>query len=236
MFGKGNKSNNKVKNEVKKEYKIKNLANKLTVARIIMVIIMILVAYIIPVLAQNVESMQKGLSIRELGFVLPYTALAVLIVFTLAAITDKLDGYIARKRNEITTFGKFLDPIADKILVLAAMIILVEWKLLPAWIPIIILFREFIVSGYRLVAAEKGGEVIAASIWGKIKTVTQVVAIFFAFLSTKPYWACFNGTTSGIPWWINLFATVFMTIAIIATIGSGADYLYNGRDLFREKK
>lgn len=219
-----------------KKYRIKNLANKLTVARIIMVIIMILVAYIIPALALNVESIKKGLVIKEFGFALPYTALAVLIVFTLAAITDKLDGYIARKRNEITNFGKFLDPIADKILVLAAMIILVEWKLLPAWIPIVILFREFIVSGYRLIAAEKGGKVIAASIWGKIKTVTQVVAIFFALLSTKPYWACFNGTTAGIPWWINFFATVFMTIAIIATIGSGIDYLYKGKDLFKDKK
>lgn len=228
----------KEKNDtIKKEYKIKNLANKLTIARIIMVIIMILAAYIMPVLAENIEAIQKGLSIRELGFVLPYSAFAVLVIFTLAALTDKLDGHIARKRNEITNFGKFLDPIADKILVLAAMIILVEWNLLPAWIPIVILFREFIVSGYRLIASEKGGKVVAASIWGKIKTVTQVVAIFFALLSTKGYWACFNGTCAGgLPWWINFFATVFMTVAVIATIGSGIDYLYKGKDLFVDKK
>ena len=87
------------------------------------------------------------------------------IIFILASITDKLDGYIARSKNQITTFGKFLDPIADKILVLAAMLILVEDNRLPAIIPIIVLFREFIVSGYRLVAVEKGGKVIAASVW-----------------------------------------------------------------------
>ncbi len=88
-------------------------------------------------------------------FNVPLTWIIIDFIFILASITDKLDGYIARSRNQITTFGKFLDPIADKILVLAAMIMLVESNRLPAWIPIIVLFREFIVSGYRLVAVEK---------------------------------------------------------------------------------
>ena len=92
-------------------------------------------------------------------------------------------------RNQVTTFGKFLDPIADKILVLAAMLILVEKQLLPAWIPIIVLTREFAVSAYRLIAVEQGGKVIAASIWGKLKTVTQMVAIVSAFIDI-------NGTNS----------------------------------------
>ena len=135
-----------------------NLANKLTIFRIILVPIMV----IIPFLGINGEI-----------FNIPLTWIIIDLIFIIASITDKLDGYIARSRNQITTFGKFLDPIADKILVLAAMIMLVEANnRLPAWIPIVVLFREFIVSGYRLVAVEKGGKVIAASIWGKLKTVT----------------------------------------------------------------
>ena len=104
------------------------------------------------------------------------------VIFIIASITDKLDGQIARSRNEITTFGKFLDPLADKILVLSALVILVEYQKIPSWIPIIVLAREFIVSGYRLIAVEKGGKVIAASIWGKLKTVTQMIAIIACFL------------------------------------------------------
>ncbi len=91
------------------------------------------------------------------------------LIFIVASITDKLDGYIARSRNQVTTFGKFLDPLADKILVLSALVILVEYGKIPSWIPIIVLAREFIVSGYRLIAVEKDGKVISASIWGKIK-------------------------------------------------------------------
>ena len=100
-----------------------------------------------------------------------------LIIFILASLTDAIDGKIARKYNLVTNFGKFLDPIADKILVLAAMVMLVEMNKLPAWIPIIVLFREFVVSGYRLIAVENGGQVIAASIWGKIKTATDHCSI-----------------------------------------------------------
>ena len=107
------------------------------------------------------------------------------VIFIIASITDKLDGYIARSRNQITTFGKFLDPLADKILVLSAMLMLVEMGYLPAWIPIIVLAREFVVSGYRLIAVEKGGKVIAASIWGKIKTATQMIAIILALLDSN---------------------------------------------------
>ena len=135
-----------------------NLANKLTIFRIILVPIMVIIPF---------------LGIQGSWNYIPYEWIIIDLIFIIASITDKLDGSIARKRNEITTFGKFLDPIADKILVLAAMIMLVEAGRLPAWIPIIVLFREFIVSGYRLVAVEKGGKVIAASIWGKIKTVAM---------------------------------------------------------------
>ena len=154
-------------------------------------------------------------------------------VLIIASITDKLDGYLARSRNEVTTFGKFLDPIADKILVLAAMIMLVEATKLPAWIPIIVLFREFIVSGYRLIAVEKSGNVIAASIWGKLKTVTQMIAIILAFIDTNPFGAIFTNSLTGYNFAINLIVTLMMIICVIATIFSGWDYIKNGKDLLK---
>ena len=144
-----------------------NLANKLTIFRIILVPIMVIIPF---------------LGIQGELFSIPITYLIIDLIFIIASITDKLDGYIARSRNQVTTFGKFLDPLADKILVLTAMIMLVEMGRLPAWIPVIVLSREFIVSGYRLIAVEKGGKVIAASVWGKLKTVTQMIAIILAFL------------------------------------------------------
>ena len=124
-----------------------NLANKLTIFRIILVPIMVIIPF---------------LNIKGNLFEIPITCIIIDAIFIIASITDKLDGYIARSKNQVTTFGKFLDPLADKILVLAAMIMLVEMNKLPAWIPIIVLAREFMVSGYRLVAVEKGGIVIAA--------------------------------------------------------------------------
>ena len=119
-----------------------NLPNKLTIFRIILVPIMVIIPFL-------------GLENEYLG--IPVQYLIIDLIFVLASITDKLDGYLARKNNQVTTFGKFLDPLADKILVLAAMIMLVEMNKLPAWIPIIVLDREFIISGYRLIAVEKGG-------------------------------------------------------------------------------
>lgn len=123
-----------------------NLANKLTIFRIILVPIMVIIPFL------GITGEWNGI---------PISFLIMDAIFIIASITDKLDGYIARSRKQITTFGKFLDPLADKILVLSAMLILVECGHLPAWIPIIVLTREFIVSGYRLVAVEKGGKVIA---------------------------------------------------------------------------
>ena len=120
------------------------------------------------------------------------------IVFIIASITDKLDGYIARSRNQVTTFGKFLDPLADKILVLSALVMLVEFGKIPAWIPVIVLSREFIVSGYRLLAVEKGGKVIAASIWGKLKTVTQMIAIILMFVDKYNFFDFVRSTTNEV--------------------------------------
>ncbi|MBS5864556.1 MAG: CDP-diacylglycerol--glycerol-3-phosphate 3-phosphatidyltransferase [Clostridium sp.] len=190
-----------------------NLPNKLTIFRIILVPIMAIIPF----------------------FNFDIKWIVIDFIFILASITDKLDGYIARSKNQITTFGKFLDPIADKILVLAAMLILVEDNRLPAIIPIIVLFREFIVSGYRLVAVEKGGKVIAASVWGKLKTVTQMLALILAFVDQNGFAQCFIGGLTGFAWWYNFITTILMSVSVVAAVLSGIDYIAKGKDLFKEE-
>lgn len=196
-----------------------NLANKLTIFRIILVPIMVIIPF---------------LGIQGSWNYIPYEWIIIDLIFIIASITDKLDGTIARKRNEITTFGKFLDPIADKILVLAAMIMLVEAGRLPAWIPIIVLFREFIVSGYRLVAVEKGGKVIAASIWGKIKTVTQMIAIILMCIDINGYFGMLKEHLTGWNLALNIVTSVLITISVIATIFSGWEYIKDGKELLKD--
>ena len=164
---------------------------------------------------------------------MPLTYLIIDIIFILASLTDKLDGYIARSRNQITTFGKFLDPIADKILVIVAMLILVEVGRLPAWIPAIVVIREFVVSGYRLIAVEKQGKVIAASVWGKIKTCTQILGLVVAFVDVNSFGAIFSGNLTGFAFGLNLVTTVLLSISVIATIFSGIDYLKGSKELFK---
>lgn len=197
-----------------------NLPNKLTILRILLVPIMVIIPFF------NIQGEVLGI---------PITYLIVDAIFIIAAITDKLDGYIARSRNQITAFGKFLDPIADKIVVIAAMIMLVEIGHLPAWIPIIVLFREFAVSGYRLIAVQQNGNVIAANIWGKLKTVTQMVAVALSFIDPNPYGAIFNGNLAGYEFAINLVVTLIMSVSVVATIFSGWEYLKGGKDLFKDK-
>lgn len=199
-----------------------NLPNKLTIFRMILVIIMM----IIPMFDSLVGIPGEFFGITTAFWIMN-------IIFIIAAITDKLDGTLARKWNQVTTFGKFLDPIADKILVLAAMMMLVEMNKIPAWIPVIILFREFVVSGYRLVAVENGGKVIAASVWGKLKTVTQMIAIILAFIDTSYYGGFINAGLTGYNYIINLVMSGMMTICVIATIFSGYDYIKNGKELFK---
>ena len=210
-----------------------NLPNKLTIFRIILVPIMVFIPYL------NIQGEFLGI---------PISYLIIDLIFIIASITDKLDGSIARAKNLITTFGKFLDPIADKILVLSALIILVDLNKIPAWIPIIIVFREFVVSGYRLIASTEGGQVISASIWGKLKTVTQMIAIILAFIdkfnfgdfifrvSTKQQMMESSAgiLMNGPQYIINILATVFLVICVIATIISGIDYLKGGKELLKQ--
>lgn len=196
-----------------------NLPNKLTIFRIILVPIMVIVALL------NIEGTFLNI---------PITYWIINLIFIIASYTDHLDGKIARKNNLVTTFGKFADPLADKILVLAAMLILVEYGKLPAWIPIIVLAREFMVSGYRLIAVEKGGEVIAANIWGKLKTTTQMIAIVLSFLDLNSFAQFLTTKLTGYNLIINILSTVFMLISVIATIFSGWTYMKDGKKLFKD--
>ena len=200
-----------------------NLPNKLTIIRICLVPVMVIIPFL-------------GLTNEIFGIELQFWIMN--FIFIIASITDKLDGSIARSKNLVTNFGKFLDPIADKILVLAAMLILVEKQMIPAWIPIIVLTREFVVSAYRLIAVEQGGKVIAASNWGKLKTVTQMIAIIFAFINingTNIFFGFIHGNLTFPELVINMITSIMMLISVFSTIFSGWDYLKGGKDLFKDR-
>ena len=198
-----------------------NLPNKITIARILLVPIMMLMPYI-------------GITAKT-SFGLPIVNIIILIIFLVASFTDYLDGHIARRRNIVTNFGKFLDPIADKLLVLAALVMLVEAKIIPGWIPIIIAAREFMVSAIRMLVATEG-KVIAASKLGKIKTVTQMVAISLAFLDTNYFMSFVCGGLTGFALILNILMSVAMVLAVIATIWSGVDYFMKSKDVVLQSK
>lgn len=200
-----------------------NLPNKLTILRILLVPVMVLIPFF-------------GIKTEILNVEIEFWIMN--LIFIIASITDKLDGSIARSRNLVTNFGKFLDPIADKILVLAAMLILVEKQMIPAWIPIIVLTREFAVSGYRLIAVEQGGKVIAASKWGKLKTVTQIIAIILAFININGTNTFLNFVHGGLnipELMINVLTSFMLIISVIATIFSGWDYIKGGKEFLKDK-
>lgn len=174
-----------------------NLPNRLTVLRVCMVPV-----FVVFMLWNGLGSSAK------------YVAA---VIFILASMTDWLDGYLARKNNLVTDFGKFMDPIADKLLVCSAMICLVEKGALPAWIVIIIIGREFIISGFRLVASDKG-VVIAASYWGKFKTVSQMIMIILMIMNIQN--TVFQGAI-----------TVFVVIAVALTVISLVDYILKNKNV-----
>ena len=173
-----------------------NTANKLTMLRVLMIPAFLLVLYM------NV----------------PYANYWALVIFAVASLTDMLDGYIARHYNQITDFGKFMDPLADKCLVTAAMLWFVEIGQMPAWALLVVIVREFGVSGLRMVAADKG-RVIAAAWSGKIKTASTMVCIVLMLLP--------------IPAVLN---TVCVAVIVITTIYSGAEYFLKNKDILAEAK
>lgn len=198
-----------------------NLPNKITIARILLVPVMMIIPYL-------------GIT-ASLPWGLPVANLIILAIFLVASFTDYLDGHIARKRNIVTNFGKFLDPIADKLLVLAALVMLVEADIIPSWIPIVIAAREFMVSAIRMLVATEG-KVIAASKLGKIKTVTQMVGISLAFLDTNSFMSFVNGGLTSYELILNVLMSIGMILAVIATIWSGVDYFMKSKDVVLKSK
>lgn len=168
-----------------------NLPNKLTLLRIVLVPVFVVVLY--------------------LSF--PYNNLVALAIFILASITDLLDGKIARKYHLVTDFGKFMDPIADKLLVTAALLVFVDWHMMPAWVAIVVIAREFIVSALRLVAASNG-RVIAAGWSGKVKTASTMVCICVMLL--------------GLPAVVDVICSA---VILVTTAYSGVEYLVKNRDV-----
>lgn len=148
-----------------------------------------------------------------------YIAVAIFIV---ASLTDMLDGKIARKYNLVTNFGKFMDPLADKLLVCSAMICLIELDRLAAWIVIVIIAREFIISGFRLVASDNG-VVIAASYWGKFKTTFQMLMVIVLILDIQ------------MPFF-KILGTVLTYVALILTVVSLIDYIVKNKDVLKDQK
>ncbi|WP_294406228.1 CDP-diacylglycerol--glycerol-3-phosphate 3-phosphatidyltransferase [uncultured Clostridium sp.] len=196
-----------------------NLANKLTLIRIILVpVFLIFIA-------------GKG--------IIPYSSTIATAIFVLASITDKLDGYIARSRNQITNFGKFMDPLADKLLVTAALISLVELHIVPGWAAVIIIAREFAVSGLRAIAASQG-RVIAASWWGKIKTVIQIIAIILLLLKVNindfEYLTKLVDSNDMWKQFFNVVPSIMLMAAVIITLISGYEYFKHNKEALSTDK
>lgn len=193
-----------------------NLPNRITITRIMMVPVFLVFLLPFPewfIQLSYFRSFQDQLSAIN-QFILQYGNFIAAGIFLIAASTDGLDGYIARKRRQITKFGKFLDPIADKLLVTAALVALVQRGDLTGWAATIIISREFIVTGLRLVASAEGN-VIAASPLGKIKTVAQIIAIMATLIKNYPFTLIVN-----FP-----FDRWAMFVAVVITIYSGYDYI-----------
>ena len=172
-------------------------------------------------------NLPNKLTIFRVILVIPFVALMLngydlwaVAVFIIASLTDLLDGKIARKYNLITDFGKFMDPLADKLLVCSAMIALIEMNRIPSWVVIIIIAREFIISGFRLIASDNG-VVIAASYWGKFKTTFQMVMICL-MIANFPQ--------------LQILTNIIMWIALILTVVSLIDYLVKNKDVMKNTK
>ena len=176
-----------------------NLPNKLTMFRVI------LIPFFVVFMLIDITLYDKWIA---------------LAIFIIASLTDLLDGKIARKYNLVTNFGKFMDPLADKLLVCSALICLVALNRIPAWMVIVIIAREFIISGFRLIASDNG-VVIAASYWGKFKTTFQMVMICLMIADITA---------------ISIVTTVVMWVAVVLTVVSLVDYLVKNKDVMKDTK
>lgn len=176
-----------------------NLPNKLTMFRVI------LIPFFVLLMLVPITAIDKWIALG---------------IFIIASLTDWLDGYLARKYHLVTNFGKFMDPLADKLLVCSALICLIELDRIPSWMVIIIIAREFVISGFRQVAADNG-VVIAASYWGKFKTTFQMIAVCLMIADITA---------------LSLVTTIVTWIAVILTVVSLIDYLVKNKDVMKESK
>ncbi|MBE5813368.1 MAG: CDP-diacylglycerol--glycerol-3-phosphate 3-phosphatidyltransferase [Clostridiales bacterium] len=203
-----------------------NLPNKITISRILLIPIFMIVLYL-PI---------------------PYREIIALAIFIIAAATDGIDGHIARSRNLVTNFGKFLDPLADKLLVTAALVALVGMQRIPSWIVTVIIAREFAVTGIRLLAVGEG-RVIAASMLGKIKTVTQIIAISLLLIDTytlsgqdvfmvEKIKTVITGLiqTPSLMGVISILSTLMVIVATFTTLYSCYDYIVKNVDVLKSNK
>lgn len=188
-----------------------NIANRLTLYRILMIPVFILLLSL-PLEWGTLTIISTSISVNYF---------LAGCVFAIAASTDYLDGYLARKLNLVTNFGTFADPMADKLLVIAALILLVQHQLIPAWMVILIVSRELLVTGLRVLLAQSNGQVMAAAWPGKIKTFTQMFAILF-----------FLWNNLGFSWLPFSLAHFLMWICLFFTVYSGIDYFYHARHLW----
>ena len=178
-----------------------NLPNKITIFRVCMIPV-----FLVFMLVQGI----------------PYGNFIATAIFAIACASDALDGHIARKHNLVTNFGKFMDPIADKLLVCSALICFAELSYMPAWMVIIIIAREFIISGFRLIAAENG-VVIAASVWGKFKTIAQMITCILLIVQ--------------LPFgWVDVAEQIFIWLSLVLTVVSLCEYVWKNRAVLKEKK
>lgn len=169
-----------------------NIANKVTVLRLLLIPVFLVLYY---------------------NYGTTYNIAA--IVFVIASLTDAIDGHLARSRNLVTTFGKFVDPLVDKLLTMAAFVVLVESGIIPAWAVIIIIARELIITGFRTLAADKG-ITIAASKWGKLKTTSQMISLVLLLLNNAS---------------LNQIGVYVFYIAVLLTIISGLDYIVKNKEV-----
>ncbi|CAM4008789.1 CDP-diacylglycerol--glycerol-3-phosphate 3-phosphatidyltransferase [Catellicoccus marimammalium] len=189
-----------------------NLPNKLTVLRIFLIPVFMIFALV---------PFPMG-SVSILGTKILVTQLIAALIFAVASVTDWLDGYLARRDHLVTNFGKFADPLADKMLVMTAFILLVQQGMAPGWVVAIIVCRELAVTGLRLILVEEDGEVLAAAWPGKIKTATQMLAIIFLYLNN----VFFNNLH--IP-----MAQILLYVCLFFTVYSGIEYFVKNKDVFK---
>jgi len=189
-----------------------NLPNKLTIFRVILI-----VPFVLLLLGGYHE---WGWFTALFGGIMEYVDYIALGIFIIASLTDLIDGKIARKYNLVTNFGKFMDPLADKLLVCAALIALTEMGRIPSWVVIIIISREFIISGFRLIASDNG-VVIAASYWGKFKTTFQMIMVCLMIADIEV---------------LSVLTAIIMWIALALTVVSLVDYLWKNKDVMKDNK